>query len=307
MGKADTMAETAKRIIRNRFGRDADEIGTAGNATNNSVYYFAAAGNRYLLKLYHSRDWPEGGKIPFVYRILRQNHIPCAELIAYSRNDGMYPDGYLIERRIEGMTADRIRFGREQETMFYAGLAELVSSVHSIRVRNFGYIGSGVASHSSMTTFLEDEFDGFGGKLQDAVPETQLEKLKGTVLDAMRGYEDLPPVLCHGDLSKKNVMIGDDGEMSLIDWDDAMALNWMADVSRLTFWMKQNYSGPEYKLFRNAFLEHYRASGRKDRFDAFESAYHIYAALDFLIFAIRKGDRETATRLIKGLDKPAEA
>ena len=29
------------------------------------------------------------------------------------------------------------------------------------------------------------------------------------------------------------------------DWDDAIALNWMADVSRLTFWMKQNYSRQE--------------------------------------------------------------
>jgi thiamine kinase-like enzyme len=103
-------------------------------------------------------------------------------------------------------------------------------------------------------------------------------------------------------LSKKNVIICDDGEISLIDWDDAMALNWMADVSRLTFWMKQNYSNQEYSLFRNVFLDHYGATYRKAQFDAFESAYHIYIALDFLIFSIRVGDTETENRLKSCLD-----
>ena len=124
-----------------------------------------------------------------------------------------------------------------------------------------------------------------------------MEEMKEKVLDTMRGYEDPPPVLCHGDLLKKNVIMREHGEISLIDWDDAAALNWMADVSRLTFRMKQNYSKQEYALFRNVFLDHYRASGRKADFDAFESAYHIYAALDFPAFSIRTGDREAENRL----------
>ena len=126
--------------------------------------------------------------------------------------------------------------------------------------------------------------------------------MKAKVLDTMHDYEDLPSVLCHGDLSKKNVIMRDDGEISLIDWDDAMALNWMADVSRLTFWMKQNYSNQEYSLFRNVFLDHYGATHRKAQFDAFESAYHIYTTLDFLIFSIRVGDTEAENRLKSCLD-----
>ena len=297
MDNTDTMMNTVKHIINQHFGRDADEIGKIRNITNNSVYFFTVAGDGYFLKLYRSKDWPEEGKIPFVYQRLLQSNIPCAELIACRRDDETYPNGYLIERQIQGTAADKTLLDTEQETRLYIKLAELMSSVHGIRVNQFGYIGSGTASHNSLTDFIDDEFDGICERLKDIIPEAQLKKLKEKVLDILHDYEDLPSVLCHGDLSKKNVMIREDGEISLIDWDDAMALNWMADVSRLTFWMKQNYSEQEYAFFRNVFLEHYRTPYRKARFDAFESAYHIYAALDFLIFAGKVGDREMENHL----------
>ena len=179
--------------------------------------------------------------------------------------------------------------------------------MHGIRIQNFGYIGSGTASHGSVADFLDDEFDGLEGRLKEIIPETQLKKLKEKVMDTVRCYGDLPSVLCHGDLSKKNVILRDDDEISLIDWDDAMALNWMADVSRLTFWMKQNYSEQEYMLFRSVFLEHYCTQYRKDQFDAFENAWHIYTAVDFLIFARKIGDRETERRLRILLARISEA
>ena len=302
MDKVDPVMETVEHIIRKHFGCSADKIGKIRNVTNNDVYFFTLAGNDYFLKLYRSRNWPEEGKLPFVYQSLLQNNIPCAGLVAYCREDQTYPEGYLIEDRVQGTAADKTRLDKEQETDLYARLAELVSSVHSIHIKNFGYIGSGIASHNSLAGFMDDEFDGFGDRLNGIVSETQLKKLKEKVLDILNGFGDLPSVLCHGDLSKKNVIVQENGGIALIDWDDAMALNWMADVSRLTFWMKQNYSRAEYTWFRNVFLEHYRASGRKEEFDIFENAYHIYTALDFLIFSRKVGDMEMESRLRSDLD-----
>ena len=302
MDKVDPVMETVEHIIRKHFGCSADKIGKIRNVTNNDVYFFTLAGNDYFLKLYRSRNWPEEGKLPFVYQSLLQNSIPCAGLVAYCREDQTCPEGYLIEHRVQGTAADKTRLDKEQETDLYARLAELVSSVHSIHIKNFGYIGSGIASHNSLAGFMDDEFDGFGDRLNGIVSETQLKKLKRKVLDILNGFGELPSVLCHGDLSKKNVIVQENGGIALIDWDDAMALNWMADVSRLTFWMKQNYSRAEYTWFRNVFLEHYRASGRKEEFDIFENAYHIYTALDFLIFSRKVGDMEMESRLRSDLD-----
>ena len=300
--ETDITLETVNQIIKSNFGRCAEEIRKFENVTNNFVYSFTVSDKHYILKLFRSTDWPEDGKVPFVNQLLMQNHIPCAELIAYSRTDPIYPNGYLIEREVQGIAADRQVFDKEQEMELYVKLAELVTSIHNIKIKNYGYIGSGIACYESMTSFFEDEFDRLDSGLKETISEIRFRKMKEKFLDTMRDFEDLPSVLCHGDLSKKNIIVQDHGEILLIDWDDATAFNWMADISRLTFWMKLNYNEQDCVLFRNTFLKHYRTAYRKSEFISFESAFHIYSALDSLLFFISIGDKEMEKRLISDLD-----
>lgn len=123
--ETDTMLEAVNQINKSNFGCCAEEIRKFENVTNNFVYSFIVLDKHYILKLYRSTDWPENGKIRFVNQLLIQNSIPCAELITYSRNDQTYPNGYLIEREVQGVAVDKILFDREQEIALYIKLAEL--------------------------------------------------------------------------------------------------------------------------------------------------------------------------------------
>ena len=280
-------------IIRKYVKHGIDMLKPFENVPNNSVYSFESNGEGYIFKLFRSKYWPENDKLQFVNQTLCQHNIPCARLIVFTRDDPAYPNGYLIERKIEGVPADKVCFTQEEEAAFYKKLAVLVSGFHSIPLKGFGYIGNGEGGEESMGAFFDGEFDERVESLEEKGVYTadELRNMKDILMDAFRRFDDLPPVLCHGDLSKKNVMVQDSGALVLIDWDDAMGYNWMADISRFTFWMKMTYSESEYTLFREAFLEGYHGA-RKDEFDVFEKAYHIYNALDNLVYAIDIGDEK---------------
>ncbi|MBR4961108.1 MAG: aminoglycoside phosphotransferase family protein [Clostridia bacterium] len=283
-------------IIRKYFKHGVYNLKAFENVPNNSVYSFESGGEEYIFKLFRSKYWPENDKLQFVNQTLQQHGIPCAELIVFTRDDPAYPDGYLIERKLDGITADKVTFTQEEEAAFYRKLAGIVSAFHSIPVKGFGYLGDGLGGgEESMGAFFDGEFDERVESLEEKGVYTadELRNMKDILMNTFRRFDDLPPVLCHGDLSTKNVMVQDSGALVLIDWDDAMGYNWMADISRFTFWMKMTCGEPEYHLFREAFLEGYHGA-RKDEFDVFEKAYHIYNALDNLVYAMDVGDEKVA-------------
>lgn len=296
--------KTIERTAQNYFSGTINNIRQIENVTNNTVYSFESTSGQYIIKFYKSRYWPENGKIPFVYRTLKSNNIPCAELIAFNRENENIPNGYLIESMVQGTAADKISFSKQQETELYVKLAGAVSDIHKIPIKNFGYIGCGEADYDSILSFFEDEFDDRASELLEikAFTDAEMQKMKAVFFDVLAHFDDLPPVLCHGDLSKKNIIVRDSGDIVLIDWDDAMAYNWMADISRLTFWMKMNYNAQDHRLFRNTFLGNYQTNYRKAEFDTFEKAFHIYVALDSLAYFIDMGDKAMEQNVKSYLD-----
>ena len=287
------MVNTVDKIVSEIFNCNATEIKQFENVVNNSVYSFKCNDKPYIFKFFRNEYWPEDGKLQFVNQLLLENDIPCAELITFTRDNPEFPNGYLIEQELNGITADKLQFTQSDEIEFYEKLAVLVSNIHRISIKGFGYIGDGdgEGDSESMCSFFYDEFDDRTEPLieKGIYTEAELQELKKVLLNTLKCFDDLPSVLCHGDLSKKNVIVQENGELVLIDWDDAMSYNWMADIARFTFWMKMNYSEQDYSLFRNAFLDSYNGY-RKDEFSDFEKAFHIYISLDFLNFAINIGD-----------------
>jgi len=86
------------------FGCCAEEMRKFENVPDNFVYYIIVSDDHYILKLYRNTERPDDNKVRFVNQLLIQNNnIPCAELIAYSRNHQISPTSYLccLPRKIQ--------------------------------------------------------------------------------------------------------------------------------------------------------------------------------------------------------------
>ncbi|WP_282937333.1 aminoglycoside phosphotransferase family protein [Paenibacillus sp. RC67] len=273
-----------RRKAKELLNAEVEYVEKFENVPNNSVFKILVDRKFYIFKLYKKRTWPEDGKLIFINHKLIENHIGCAKIITFDRNDSYFQTGFLIEEYLPGVNADPIVFDLKSGKEFYKKLALLVSKIHRIHIENYGYIGSGVAGYISFIDFMNDKYDEITNALinKQLFDKNSLLEIKKPVIDRLRLCESLPSVLNHGDLSTKNVMIDEEGELTLIDWDDAMSYNWIADISRMTYWMKFKYNDYEYELYRNTFMEHYSTESTKSDYDTFENLFHVWIGLDHL-------------------------
>ncbi len=258
---------------------------------NNMVFFIKVRGEEYIVKFYSYKNWPEIDKIPYISQLLQENNIPCAAIKAYERADSKYDNGYIIEEKISGisiLSKDGIpmiaedKFKGEFETRIYSELAEMVSKVHRITFPKYGYINCGYPNYNTFSEFMEEMIlqCNTDGLIENHVfTKPAITKLVHEICERFKQYDDLRPVLCHGDLSMRNV-IYNDGTLTLIDWDDSMALPWMADVAYLTYpFMCSKTKNVEN---RKVFLDSYVTDSDKNRFDKFETLYHTILSIKYL-------------------------
>lgn len=287
-----TLLAAVKRLLRQKI-IDAFETQTQQKARsarrfkgvpNNRVYKIETDEKPYIFKTYSSAGWPEDGKLPYINQKLSKHNIPHAALCAFDRKDERFPNGYLIEECLPGTTADRLTLTRAETVLLFEKLAELMSRVHRIKMTGFGYIGGGVAGWGSFSEFMGDSLHDniVGLKERETLSESEIKSLEAEIVTRLKICDSSPSVLCHGDLSLKNVLVSGD-DITLIDWDDAYALCWVADIANLTLWMRRAY-GSDAEIYKKAFLDRYQTDGDINLFYQTEDILHVRYGLDMFNF-----------------------
>lgn len=253
------------------------------NVPYSTVFVLEAGGKEYIGKLYQSKEWPEDEKLAYVDRLLTERGIPHAKCFCFDRSDPRFPEGFLLEAFVEGRKP-------EASEDFYRRLGAFAARVHEIKMRGFGYFGGGDGCCDTFTEFIGDVM---GENAEKAVslglPEVHmLRELREDVIKKLSCCDALPPVLCHGDLSETNTL--EDGGLTVIDWDDALAMPWVFDAARLTFYLKRKYDADTARRYREAFLAAH--GGDRALFDKAEPALHAYFKLDFDVFEAEREEYE---------------
>ncbi|MCL2109002.1 MAG: aminoglycoside phosphotransferase family protein [Oscillospiraceae bacterium] len=244
----------------------------------NTVYRVDTGDGSYIFKRYTS-GWPEAGKVPFVEAKLTEYNIPHAELIVYHRDENDYTKSYLIERFLPGKSADLLAMTIDDERALYAGLGELMSRTHTIPLVGYGYLGEGVAGCETFSEFAgwQDVNENLRGVVYS---EETLDKLMLKFEETLKPCDALPPTICHIDLAKKNIIIDDENNLTLIDWDCVYALPWVCEISRLKLLLHQRYPRKTADELLQVFIENYTPShGEIDIYFAHENVLYAWFAL----------------------------
>lgn len=299
-------ADTVARVFAAQTGKSALSVRQFEHFTNNCVYRIETESGPYIFKAYAGKGWPEDGKRLFVNQKLKEHGIPHAQIIAYSPGDDDIPTGYLIEECLPGITADRLRFSGQDAIEFYKKLAALVSRVHQIKMVNYGYTGDGrPAIWTTFSEFAYDALEDYAVQLveKNMVAANDFETIAREICRQTKICDGVPPVLNHGDLSTKNMLVHA-GEITLIDWDDAHSLCWMNDIALLTWLIKLEYSDDMAGLYRKAFMDSYETEHDKSLFRQAEDILHVRHGLEHLVFFAGKPPFERVkTRLLESLDR----
>lgn len=143
------------KIIKDKLGEEAC-IDNKVNTTNNSVFVINYNKDKYIFKIYRSKNWPENGKLLYVNELLEKNNIRYPKAIDYTRDHSYFKNGYVLEQKIDGIPILDKEFDLEFGVKAYKLLAKLIKKVHTIKFENYGYLNNGNPDYLSFGEYVKD-------------------------------------------------------------------------------------------------------------------------------------------------------
>jgi len=280
-----------KKVFERDIGEEIIEIYSCRNAVFNinNVFRVDAANKSYIFKLYRKKGYPEDGKIPFIAGKLTEHNIPHAKICSYNRNDNDFPNGYVIEEYLPGVTADRLGLDNNAWCGFYKNLALMVSKVHQIMFDKHGFIINVVPDCNTLTEHIESNFVYGKHSVYDIYTSNEIESVQRSLINSLKPCDNIQPCLCHIDIQPKNVIVHNGGA-TLIDWDDARSFPAIVDIARLTLLIELDFDNENSaekqrsEMLKSAFLNNYGNAETIMAYHKHETALHVWHGLILLNF-----------------------
>lgn len=212
-------------IAKQYFGQKPRRIVQRGGGLTNLVFEFQVPDGEYIVRLnVQPQRINHFLKEQWAMAQARRAGVPVPEVLEVDNQVVELP--YMVSRKLEGSDAthhpDRLRLLGE--------LGRLAARLHTVRTHGHGQMfdwSSNQLSHcASWGDYLDHGMDAEGrlAQLQRArmLSRPQAESLQQALAEMRRWRK--PPVLNHGDLRLKNLVVDDAGQVqALIDWDESVS------------------------------------------------------------------------------------
>jgi hygromycin-B 4-O-kinase len=205
-------------------GERPSAVSAETEGLSNQVFRIDARNGRFIVRLGSSPDkldvFERERKV--IARV-REIGVPVAEVVAL----GLAGDRpFMIARRVPGETA--LHHPRRLEVLKEMG--RLAARIHTLRTAGYGvgfaWPDEPPSGQATFADWLNSEIDARGRldtlRRLDLISRRQLAALNAALAE-VEGWDELP-VLHHGDLRLKNVLVDDDGNLqAVIDWDNSLS------------------------------------------------------------------------------------
>jgi len=210
-----------KKIARHHFGSEPKKIEFKPAGLTNFVFDVKCRSGDFIVRIAGSASrFKDFQKEQWAVDRVKKLGVPVAEILEVGNEVIDLP--YMLQKKLEGSDAthhpDRLRI------LFEVGhYAQLIHTIHTSNYgNNFDWSKNRLSKNKSWKEYLLDELNAHQRveilKENEMLTKAQTKKLSSLV-KRMEKWKTTP-VLNHGDLRLKNVMIDNNGKiLAIIDWE----------------------------------------------------------------------------------------
>jgi Ser/Thr protein kinase RdoA (MazF antagonist) len=290
------ITSSIKQAAKESISRSIVDIIRETSGYDNQVFKaVTSGGEKLIVRIFHDDFWPEPGKLEWISRKLSENNIPTAKILYITRDNHYFKYGFMIQEYIDGDLVEKVAGQRITYEEYYSELGGIVRRIHHISYPAFGRIKAEDREFGSLEDYVKDDLLRFLHRLEELqiFSDSQKTVITDLTLSKLKKISDLSSVLCHNDLSPKNIILTPDDELVLIDWDNAIASCWLNDYSVMTYWMKFRHpDSSERQRYKDSFLKAYDPDCDINYINDVESAFHMIEAINLLWYYHEKNDNE---------------
>lgn len=219
----DKYAEQANAIVEEIFGKNCESINYKTTGLTNFVFEVKVPDGEFIIKISASAEKiKDFTKEQWVIDRVRKEGVPVAEILKVG-ND-IIDTPYMVQKKLHG----EVGLYHPEKKKILQKMGDYTRCVHSIATTAYGKVfdwsDEEDCKNFTWSEFLDNEIE-LNKRIKileknKMMPKDALGKLRDN-LEIITEW-NLPTVLNHGDMRRKNVIVDEKGNINaIIDWEEA--------------------------------------------------------------------------------------